>query len=111
MNTITYAGKHLLTFSVTAHAHTSWEFIYCTGGRGELFFEGGSLPYQSGELLVIPPHFPHRNESDSGFTNIHINMRDPELSLRTPVLIRDGENHFLLDAFRDGVVKEDHKRR
>ena len=36
MNEIIYAGKHLITFSVTRHAHSSWEFIYCTSGSGRL---------------------------------------------------------------------------
>lgn len=99
MNEIIYAGKHLITYSVVRHAHSSWEFIYCTSGSGQLSHEGGVLPYQSGEVLIIPPFVYHKNESDTGFTNIHLNMRDCELSLKKPALVRDDGNHFLLDAF------------
>lgn len=99
MNEIIYAGKHLITFSVTRHAHSSWEFIYCTGGSGRLSHDGGVIPYQAGDLVLVPPFVYHQNESEAGFTNIHLNMRDPALNLRHPTLIHDDGNHFILDAF------------
>ena len=99
MNEIIYAGKHLITFSVTRHAHSSWEFIYCTSGSGRLSFDGGVIPYQAGDLVLIPPFVYHQNESETGFTNIHLNMRDPALNLRRPAVIHDDGNHFILDAF------------
>ena len=98
MNQIIYAGKHLLTYSVSRHAHSSWEFIYCTSGEGFLVFDTGTIAYRAGDLLVIPPMVSHSNESDTGFTNIHLNLEDAQLSLREPVLIREDGNHFLLDA-------------
>ena len=99
MNEIIYAGKHMITFSVSRHAHNSWEFIYCTGGSGHLSYDGGVIPYQTGDILVIPPLIYHQNESESGFTNIHLNMRDAALNLKQPTMIRDDVNHFILDAF------------
>ena len=99
MNEIIYAGKHLITYSVVRHAHNSWEFIYCTSGSGQLSHDGGVIPYQSGDVLIIPPLVYHKNESDTGFTNIHLNMRCCELNLKEPALVRDDVNHFLLDAF------------
>lgn len=99
VNQIIYAGKHLLTYSVTRHAHGSWELIYCTGGSGRLVFERGTLPYQAHDLVIIPPQTPHQNESESGFTNVHLNMREPRLYLQEPTLLREEGTHFLLDAF------------
>ena len=75
MNRIIYVGKHLLTFSVTTHAHSSWELVYCTSGEGRFCFESVTLPYREGDLIVIPPFISHRNESEQGFTNIHMNMQ------------------------------------
>lgn len=100
MNRIIYVGKHLLTFSVTNHAHSSWELVYCTSGEGRFCFESGTLPYREGDLMIIPPFTNHRNESEQGFTNIHMNMLDPALHLKTPLLIRDDGNHFIRDAFQ-----------
>ena len=99
MNEIIYAGKHLMTFTVSRHAHGSWELIYCTGGAGRLSYDGGVIPYQAGDVVIIPPLVYHQNESDTGFTNIHLNLRDPSLNLRRPALVQDDGNHFLLDAF------------
>ena len=99
MNEIIYAGKHLITFSVSRHAHSTWELIYCTGGSGHLSFDGGVIPYQAGDLVLVPPFVYHQNESETGFTNIHLNMRDPALNLRKPTLVHDDGNHFILDAF------------
>ena len=99
MNQIIYAGKHLLTYSVNTHAHSSWELIYCTGGEGRLLYNGKVLPYGPNDLLIIPPMVVHRNESETGFTNIHLNMVEPSLKLREPTLLHEDSNHFLLDAF------------
>ena len=99
MNEIIYAGKHLITFSVSTHAHSSWEFIYCTSGDGQLFYQDGSISYKTGDLLLIPPMVYHRNESGTGFTNIHFNMAEPaSLNLLEPTVVHDDANHFLLDA-------------
>ncbi len=98
MNEIIYVGKHLITFSVSTHAHTSWEFIYCTSGGGQLTYQDGCIPYKAGDLLLIPPMVYHRNESDTGFTNIHFNMVKPALSLSEPAVLHDDGNHFILDA-------------
>lgn len=100
MNQIIYAGKHLLTYSVSRHAHSNWEMIYCTGGEGHLLFDSCSLSYREGDLVVIPPLFFHRNESETGFTNIHLNFTDPQLPFREPAILHGDGNRFLLDAFQ-----------
>lgn len=99
MNQIIYVGKHLLTFGVSRHAHDSWELIYCTGGSGRLVFDDHTLAYEKDDVIVIPPHTPHTNESDEGFTNIHINMLDPTLSTKKPLRMCADSNGYLLDAF------------
>lgn len=100
MNDILYAGKHSLTFSVARHFHMAWELIYCTGGKGELIFDSFTLPYHAGDIAVIPPEVPHANHSADGFTNIHINIAEATLPFKTPVLVSDDTNHFILDAFQ-----------
>lgn len=100
MNQIIYVGKHLLTFSVPRHSHSSWELVYCTGGEGCFYFDESSLPYREGDLIVIPPCFAHRNESEKGFTNLHLNMPDPAIHFKAPILIREDGNHFIRDAFQ-----------
>lgn len=99
MNDIIYVGKHSLTLNVTLHEHSSWELVYCTEGEGVFHFGEQLLPYRQGDVVVIPPYTPHSNESDKGFTNIHINMANPTLNFSGPVLIRDDSNAFIRSAF------------
>ena len=99
MNEIQYAGKHSLTLQVLCHAHSNWEVIYCTGGSGILQFDEKEIPYKRGDIVVIPPDLPHRNNSEEGFTNIHLNLINCTLRLKTPALIHDDSNNHLLQAF------------
>lgn len=101
MDQIIYAGKHRLTYSVARHSHASWELIYCTGGSGEVDFDdlSLSLSYRQGDVVVIPPRIPHTNGSETGFTNIHINILHPALTLRNPTLLHDDGQGLLRNAF------------
>ena len=99
MNDITYVGKHTIIYSVSRHAHESWEFIYCTYGSGTMAFDDQAMEYHEGDILIIPPMIPHSNASQTGFQNIHINMVSPSLSFTSPLIIHDDSNHFLLNAF------------
>ena len=99
MDQIIYAGKHLLTYAVARHSHASWEFIYCTGGDGRLDFDALSLSYQEGDIVVIPPGIPHTNTSVEGFTNIHVNVLDPGLTVKKPTLLHDDRNRLIRGAF------------
>nr|SIP63208.1 Transcriptional regulator, AraC family [uncultured bacterium] len=99
MNDIVYVGRHSLMHNVSRHAHESWEFVYCTYGTGTFVFDGSSISYKCGDVVIIPPMVPHSNASEGGFRNIHVNMTSPRLTLKKPALISDDSNHFLLDAF------------
>lgn len=100
MNNIVYAGKHLLTLTVSRHAHSSWELVYCTEGSGTFHFDGLDLPYKKGDVVVIPPFLAHDNSSSVGFTNIHINLTDTALPFKSPVVVQDDANQFLLQTFQ-----------
>ncbi len=99
MNDITYVGKHTVIYTVSRHAHESWEFVYCTYGSGAFLFDDRRLDYREGDVVVIPPMTPHSNASADGFQNIHINMVSPTLPFTSPLVIPDDSNHFLLDTF------------
>ena len=104
MNDIVYAGKHAETFNVSKHEHNSWELIYCTGGNGELVLLNDRIPYTKGDVLAIPPKTPHANFSETGFTNIHLNMTDTTLSYKKPIVVKDDANGFIFNAFNAAFV-------
>ena len=99
MNEITYVGKHTTVFTVSRHAHESWEFVYCTGGAGSFLFDDRRLDYRTGDVVVIPPMVPHANAGVDGFQNIHVNMVSPAVPFTAPLVVPDDSNHFLLDVF------------
>lgn len=102
MNDIMYAGKHLRTYNVQDHSHDNWEFIYCTSGQGNFWFDDEStLHYASGDLVIIPPHLDHKNESVKGFTNIHIRIDDATLPFKHATSITDDSDKHILRAFED----------
>lgn len=100
MNNIIYVGKHLLTLTVSRHAHSSWELVYCTDGSGTFHFDDGDLPYKKGDVVILPPYVPHGNSSRDGFTNIHMNMTDTSLPFKSPTIVQDDSNQFLLQTFQ-----------
>lgn len=101
MNNITYAGKNLITFSVHWHSHNDWELVYCTSGEGEFEFSDRTVRYSAGDVVVIPPNTRHMNNSDKGFTNIHINIADAMIGVSLPLLISDDNERHILTAFND----------
>lgn len=102
MNSIVYAGKHLITFSTKQHYHNEWELVYCTGGRGQFEFSSGKvIEYGKGDLVIIPPQILHMNVSEEGFTNIHIHMADATFRTKEPMLIADDSDNHIFNAFSD----------
>ena len=99
MNEIVYAGKHNLTLNVSHHMHDTWELICYTSGEGVMIFDEITIPYKEGDVIVIPPNIPHTNRSQTGFTNIFINLSNSTLNFRTPIRIQSDINHFILNAF------------
>ena len=98
---VLFVGKHAKTLNVARHFHTSWELIYCTGGSGEMVFNRLVIPYQESSLLIIPPLVPHVNRSQTGFTNIHMNIATDEVSfpVNEPFLLQSEKGGYLENAF------------
>lgn len=101
MNSIIYVGRHLITFTTKQHLHEEWELVYCTGGQGRFEFADRTLGYGAGDIVVIPPRAVHVNNSDEGFTNIHMNITDATFPFREPLLISDDSDGHILNSFRD----------
>ena len=99
MNDIIFVGRHTSMYNVSRHDHKDWEYVSCTSGSGTFHFETGDLPYQQGDVVVIPPGIAHANDGAQGFNNIHIRMASPILTMKEPAIVTDEGNRFLLQAF------------
>lgn len=102
MNDITFAGRQLKSYNVTKHSHDTWELVYCTDGKGKFLFDDGNvLEYSKGNLVIIPPEIQHANVSDSGFTNIYVNVDNGSFPFTVPTVISDDNDKHMLSTFRD----------
>lgn len=100
MNNIIFVGEHARTYDVRWHSHNAWELVYCTSGEGSFNFENGaSIQYREGDVVCIPPQEIHANCSQEGFTNLHLEIRDPSFPYRTPFRISDDMERHLRVAF------------
>ena len=54
------------------HAHNTWEFMCYIKGTGRLICEDGSIKFEEGTVIAVPPHHKHGSESDNAFVNICI---------------------------------------
>lgn len=102
MNAITFAGRHLRTYSVQTHSHEEWELIYCTSGRGQVEFENATImAYQVGEVVAIPPNVRHSNHSIEGFTNIHLIVENATFPYKNAVKVSDDADSHILSFFSE----------
>ena len=105
MNTVLFVGEHSRTFDVQWHSHEEWEFVYCTGGGGVFCFENGStMTYSAGDVVAIPPREIHSNNSQEGFTNIHMRMSDPSFPYRNAFRVADDPAAHLRANFEEARV-------
>lgn len=112
LNTITYTGKTHGTFSTHWHSHEDWELIYCTDGDGEFSFRDlHPIKYHAGLVTVIPPGIMHMNNSENGFSNIHINITDVMIGEQKPFIVPDDDGKHILRAFEDAFYFYDGRLR
>ena len=65
----------------------------------QIGFEDRTFTYYNDSIVIIPPMVTHSNWSDSGFTNIHVNIVDSTLNFREPIILSCTSNAFLRQAF------------
>lgn len=100
MNNILYVGEHPKTFDVRWHSHDHWELVYCTGGEGAFRLESGvTIHYHESQAVAIPPHAVHMNNSDQGFTNIHLTMDAPAFPYKNAFSVDDDSQGHMGIAF------------
>lgn len=49
------------------HFHNYFEMGYCYSGNGTMYFGDASVPYKTGDVIVVPKNHPHRTQGvDNG---------------------------------------------
>ncbi len=94
---INYVGRLFdSTYCVKLHTHDFWEVVYYTDGYGEVRIGDDIIPFEAGDIFVIPPTIPHTDYSDVGFKNYHYTFLDFELPTTGYLKLKDSDNQDFL---------------
>ncbi|MBR1711698.1 MAG: helix-turn-helix domain-containing protein [Clostridia bacterium] len=98
MNEIVYADE--CTPLIEEHRTKTWEYFYCTSGKGELVAENQSLSYQEGTVICIPPECKMENRLGDAGKGYLLRIADATFPRKIePVSFEDPSDGFLLSAF------------
>ena len=100
MNDVIHAGPEPQTPSAIRHRSPHWVLFYCTRGKGRFIFDDLELPYQAGNLIIIPAELPHAQEEQDGH-GLYMCLMHATLSFRYPMVLPDDENLSLQHIFED----------
>lgn len=60
------------TVKYPLHQHNAWEIMYYLDGSGYLATAQGNIPYENGDIIIVPPRIVHGSASNGGFVNISV---------------------------------------
>ena len=101
------------------HTHKTYEIMHYLEGTGYLRTAEGSIPFQPGTIIAVPPGLSHGSVSANGFRNISIGSDfEHLLCFDAPVVFTDNpeqegtrlirllyENRFGNEAYRTALCK------
>ena len=104
MNRILSAEEYRDARNGTWDTGAHWTLFFCTGGRGSVLLETGTvLRCRRGDLAAVPPGKRYEITSEQGITGIFLRLEEASFSGTAPFRIAD-ENGSLREAFRQAAV-------
>lgn len=93
MPKVNYVGRLSdSTYRVGIHSHDSWEAVCYTDGFGVAELDGQKIPFEEGDIFIIPPGLPHTDYSDAGFKNYYYSFSEFEPHSRSYLKLRDSDS-------------------
>lgn len=80
-------------FSCPFHQHDAWEIVLNTRGEGITSIGTEEHPFLPGSIFCIPPHTPHRKQSEEGFADIFFFTEDPPFTSGKYLAVNDDAVH------------------
>lgn len=78
------------------HSHTFWEILVNISGDGSMVLQDKAFSFQKGNICVIPPNVPHQKQSEAGFIDISMLIKEmPPVGDFGYKIISDDENGTL----------------
>ena len=82
---------------------SSWTLIYCVSGAGAFAWEGGEIPFQSGQVTVFPPQTAYTLVSPTKYRGLMILMASPMLPFKHPAVLQDDSRGSIRMAFESAL--------
>lgn len=77
------------------HSHAAWEIVCQLEGETKTQVGEQALLFTAGEVLLIPPHTPHKGVSDSGFRDLSLSVKGIDFP-GTAVTFRDDSGEIVM---------------
>lgn len=94
---ITYVGRLFEnTLKVERHSHKSWELVYYTSGSGYVEIGDEVIPFEEGDIFIIPPNIQHTDYAEKGFMNYHFNLCEFDFKIDNYLKFNDDKSRDFL---------------
>ncbi len=94
---VDHVGKlRVDTFCVGFHRHDLWEVVYYTAGSGRVVIGDETVPFEAGDVFVIPPDLYHSDSSEKGFQDVFFTFHHFDLPLVTYSRVHDAQSGIIL---------------
>ena len=101
------------TYRVAMHKHEGWEAVYYSSGHGFIPIGEEVLPFEAGEVFILPPGLAHSDWSEQGFQNIFFTFDRCTLADNTVHHFRDSSSqavYHLLCQMYETYIRQDPNR-
>lgn len=101
------------TYRVAMHRHDLWEVVYYSKGQGFVQIGKEQVPFEEGDVFILPPGLDHSDWAEEGFQDIFFTFSRCELSEDTYYRFRDNSGQavlHLLNQMYEAYVQEQANR-
>ena len=76
MNVLTVGRSKSLLYEFPVHKHGYWELVYNYEGNGIMTINSTEIPFDEGEMVIIPPGVVHGKSAEKGFMDLSMIIKD-----------------------------------
>lgn len=101
------------TYRVAMHKHDLWEVVYYSAGKGFVQIENEVVPFEKGDIFILPPGIPHSDWANEGFQDIFFSFERCNLSSETYHRFKDNSSravYHLLYQMYETYIQQDTNR-
>lgn len=98
---VSHVGKlYPDTYRMPMHKHDLWEVVYYSAGHGFVQIGDVVMPFETGDVFILPPKLVHSDWADEGFQDIFFEFSQCPLTCNTYYRFRDNSNQAVFHLLR-----------